>query len=88
MNKTIWKYPLPIEDRTVIDLPLFSKILSVGVQGGECFLWVLHDTHEPKRARTFRMVGTGHQFPPGHFTFIGTIQIENLGLVFHIFEEG
>ena len=87
MDKRIWKYEIPIEDKVIIHLPLDSKVLFVGVQDGTIYLWVLHDLDRPKAPRIFIVVGTGHKFPSGYFTHIGTVQIKNVGLVFHIFEE-
>jgi hypothetical protein len=36
--------------------------------------------------RTFRVYGTGHNLPDDPGQYVGTFQIHNEGLVFHVFE--
>lgn len=76
---SIYKYPLAITDTQTIDLPLESKILSVGYQGGdELVLWALvYPGHRPF-PKTFRIIGTGHPIrDPDSLRYIGTVQMKS-----------
>lgn len=86
--KTIYKYPLEIFERQTLMLPTGAKILSVQPQGKHesVWLWALIDTEQPQEARTIVMRGTGHEFPEGTFTHLGTFQVMGGSLVFHVFE--
>ena len=85
--KTIWKYDLPICDMQGIDMPRGAEILSVQMQGNQgAKLWVLVDPSKPKVNRTIIIHGTGHPvLQPENKKFIGTIQIDDGALVFHVF---
>jgi hypothetical protein len=94
--KTIWKFPLPIEDSIKIKMPPFAQILSVGYQQESprnIMLWALVDDgyKDSFVTRKFQIRGTGHpcdgidlKDPSIHF--IGTVIIAEGRLVFHIFE--
>lgn len=41
--------------------------------------------HAPKEDRTFYTLGTGHPVPKYIGSFIGTYQMQNGNLVFHVF---
>ena len=92
--ETIYKYELSVIDFQIIDMPKGAEILSVQIQpsafGGDSdrlFLWVKIDTSnelEPKRIRIF---GTGNPMEYEHeLNFIGTVQMNNYSLVWHVFE--
>ncbi|MFA6031153.1 MAG: hypothetical protein WC969_14955 [Elusimicrobiota bacterium] len=84
---TIWKFPVKIEDRFVVEMPRGAKVLSVAAQRGEPFMWAFVDPALPRARRVFRCAGTGH--PVGGIAgsvFVGTFQLESLGLVFHLFD--
>jgi hypothetical protein len=55
----------------------------VAMQDGVVTLWALCDLYEPKSLRTFRIIGTGHQYEPGG-VYLGTV-MERV-YVWHIFE--
>ena len=85
--KTIWKFPLPVTDEHSIDMPHGAKILTVQVQGEQVFLWALCNSNAPKLKRTFAVIGTGHPIPEeAPLSYIGTFQIREHALVFHVFE--
>ena len=58
--KTIYKYPVVVDDEFTIYLPEGAQVLSVDVQQDEPQMWVLVDPAAPKTKRTFRVIGTGH----------------------------
>ena len=84
---TIWKYEVPIEDHFTLELPVNSKILSFQLQRGTPTIWVMVDTKKPIILRKFRLCGTGHELENKYWKFIGTIQMHNGDLVFHLFEK-
>lgn len=87
--KTIYKYPVEIQDRSIIDMPVGAEILSVRTQDGKPMIWAMVDTDAKVEPRYIEVFGTGH---PIHVDmgidrkFIGTFLINNDGLVFHLFE--
>src|SRR6266550_3975656 len=88
---TIWKYPVPIEDAFMLEMPSGAVPLSFGVQRGRLCLWAAVDEAEPGREwRRFLLRGTGppHQFDFSLSRFIGTVVLDDLGLVFHLFDAG
>jgi len=88
----VWKFQHEIEDQFSIEMPKGAEILSVQVQHGKPCLWALcnADKEAAKESRKFVYVGTGHEHPARFYqglAFVGTIQLANGGLVFHLFEE-
>jgi len=86
---TIFKYPIPIKDHFILELPKNAKILTVQTQRGTPKLWAMVDSETEKEARHFRLSGTGHPLGKDYLriiNYIGTFQMENGGLVFHLFE--
>ena len=81
--KAIWKFPLKVEDVQAFEVPESAEILSIQNQGGQICLWAAVDTNAPKKFRTFRMYGTGHEHTSFVGIYIGTVQKD--GFVWHIF---
>ena len=91
--KTIWKFECPIADEVVIHMPLGSQILCVQMQHNVPCIWALVDDAMPKLIHNFAWRGTGHpcdNLKPRHHEseprYIGTVQMHNGSLVFHLFE--
>lgn len=87
---TIWKYPLQVLDQVAVSLPLGSRVLTVQEQHGKPCLWAQVDDEERiTRERTFRIIGTGNPFPAqcGPLSYVGTFQLLDGDLVFHVYEE-
>jgi hypothetical protein len=82
--KTIWKYPIPMEDQFDLHVPEGGKLLAIQIQGVNPVMWFeVEQTHNPTE-RSFHIVGTGHHVPDD-VIYCGTFQ---LGLfVWHIYEE-
>lgn len=84
--KTIWKYELPAEAVSTVDLPEGGKVLSAGNQGDSIMVWALVDPSRPALPRRFRVFGTGRSATASEgLRFIGTVFMG--ALVFHVFEE-
>jgi hypothetical protein len=84
--KTIWKFPLDIEDKVRIPLPIGAEFLSVQVQNETLCLWALVDPDAEKTMRYLSVYGTGHKIPDDPGRYISTFQMLGGRLVFHAFE--
>jgi hypothetical protein len=88
-TRTIWKFPLVVTDKQVVEMPRGAKILCVQMQGEKPCIWALVDPKTPRSiGRRFSIYGTGHPIQGGPGKFIGTFQMNGGSLVFHLFEEG
>lgn len=85
--KTIYKYPMPIEDNVDIPMPMGARILTVQMQYGTPCVWAVVDTDAPLSIRRLHWMGTGHPLPSRDDIYIGTVQLMDGVLVFHLFEE-
>ena len=81
--KTIHKYQLPITGK--VTAPEGAKFLTVQTQDGGPQLWALVDTLRPMVEHDFRVFGTGHPYD-GEDRYIGTFQLNDGALVFHVFQ--
>lgn len=88
--QVIYKYPFRPNDEVYIEMPIDARILSVQVQNGVPCIWALVDTDLSVRSRLFMIYGTGHEIHNNidKAEFIGTIQMHNGALVFHVFDFG
>ncbi len=88
---TIYKYKISPENFSNIskvEMPHDAKILSVGSQNNEVFVWAEVDTESSVFIKMFEVFGTGHEVKYDMGTereFLGTAFLDN-GLVFHIYE--
>lgn len=89
----IYKYPLRIDGRQSISMPVGSKILCVQLQYGQPTLWVLvPDCDDAVEARQFAVYGTGEMIVGNSGDYLGTVQIATPGsnggyvFVWHVFE--
>jgi hypothetical protein len=95
--KTVWKYPIPIEDHFTLEMPLAAKVLTVQLQDDPSglsslapYLWALVDPAnvDAMRTRRFRLAGTGHPIEDTDgLKYIATFQMLSGRLVWHVFEE-
>lgn len=85
---TIYKYELQ-PGTNVVSLPKDAVPLTVRMQGSKAQMWVLLDPETPHVSRKFVVYGTGHpvDHDPDWMIYIGTIEVESFGLIFHVFEE-
>jgi hypothetical protein len=85
--KCIYKYPIKVADEVRIVMPLNTEILCVQVQRDIPCIWALVTKSTEVALRKFRWYGTGHPVEMHSGKYIGTIQMDNGALVFHLFEE-
>ena len=83
--RTVYKYPVMLEDEWQMSMPRGAKILSLDVQNGKPYMWAAIETTRMSERRYFITRGTGHELTRT-LEFIGMFQLENMGLVFHVFE--
>jgi hypothetical protein len=88
--KTIWKFPLALRPRDVIEMPQGAEILSCGWQGESPMLWALVDPYAPKTARLIVVMPTGAQCDFAGLTpvSLGRIEPPGTGYIFHLFDLG
>lgn len=88
MSKTIWKYELKTTDVQQVYMPIGAEILTVQTQLERPCLWALVDPQAEKETRGIMIYGTGHPVPtePYPHKYIGTYQLSDGSLVFHVFE--
>ncbi len=87
---TIHKWPLATADVQSLLLPRHARILTVQAQKGRPMIWALVDDKEEKEKRQIFIVGTGHEIRGARskdLRHVGTFQLQNGELVFHVFEE-
>ncbi len=82
-----YKYPLKVDRRQMVEMPLGAIILSAQFQGNNLCLWARVDTDKPPVNRIIHIYGTGHEMESHIHRYIGTAQMPHDILVFHVFEE-
>lgn len=75
-----------IEDGFIIEMPKGAQILTVQTQDGQGCIWAIVNPNEERQNRYFRLFGTGHPFDLLDYQHIGTFQMRNGALVWHLFE--
>jgi hypothetical protein len=90
--KKIFKYHFAAGTVSTIAMPIGAEILSVDDQGSTPTLWALVDPNAKEGIRKLAAVGTGWEIEPGSRvdsnTFVGTICMKEVPLVWHIFDLG
>lgn len=84
---TIWKFPLQINDNVAVTMPKGAKVLCVQMQGSKPCLWAVVDSEAETETRRFFIRGTGHPMPESFERYIGTVQMADGALIFHVFED-
>ena len=86
---TIYKYSFQTTDSLEIEMPSNSEVLTVQIQYGIPTMWALVDTESKIVKKKFRICGTGHKITKEdleRFLYVGTYQLSEGRLVFHLFE--
>ena len=90
--KSIFKYPLSLDDNPVVSMPKGARTLSVKMQDDNIMVWALVDVDAPYVDHLFAIRGTGHPVMPEveQGDFIGTVfdVVHGHPLVWHIFDLG
>ena len=86
---TIWKYELEVTDVQDIEMPSTANVLSVQVQNGVPCVWASVNTQDKQTKKVrFITIGTGNPYDSDvPIQFVGTYQLMEGKLVFHLFKE-
>lgn len=88
--KRIFKYEIPITDEFELELPRGVQILTFQAQYNKPVIWAIIDPEEDTFEKvSFKLFGTGHPIPKdaNSFSYIGTAQMANGQLVWHLFKK-
>lgn len=85
---TIWKTTLDVMAETqLVRFPRGAEFLTVQMQDGyQPVLWARVDPAAPLESRAIAMYGTGWPMPADPGAYLGTVQDERGGLVWHFYE--
>jgi hypothetical protein len=85
--KTIHKYSLDTtnEDKITVLMPQVAKIVMVGSQNGQPFLWAIVDSESPLIARHYRLIATGQPIPGG-YAHVASFTRNNGESTWHLFQ--
>ena len=83
--RTIWKFEIPIQDEFELQIPMASQVLTVQVQHGKPCIWVMVNPDAKRITYQFVLRGTGHPIEGDLGPHIGTLQMADGSLVFHLF---
>ena len=87
MKKTIWKFCLKTTDLQSVKMPKGAEILHVNSQFNNLKIWALVDPEQEREERFFEIFGTGHTVDmDADRKYLGTYQLHEGSLVFHVFE--
>lgn len=84
--KSIWKFETSVESELEVMMPKGAEILAFDAQRDKPVIWAIIELGATMEARRFRLVGTGHKFENIPGKYIGTAQIFDGDLVWHLFE--
>lgn len=86
MARKIYKYDVPLGDEFTVRMPKGAKILCIQNQHDFPRMWAEVDSGQLSELRYFVIQGTGHVMREGNLAYVGTFQIHQGDLVFHVFE--
>lgn len=84
-QRVVYKFPLQITDRQVIEIQSMREILCVQMQKDVPCLWAYVDPHSQVERVEIITMGTGHVWSKIPQKYIATYQFQDL--VFHVFEK-
>ena len=82
----IWKFRIEPKNNEFY-IPKDSIVLDVQVQHGKPTIWFLVDPDNAIELRRFYVYGTGWFIENDPGVYIGTFQLNDGALVFHVFED-
>jgi hypothetical protein len=85
--ETIYKYQIVTADRFKVQTPRLVRWLCVHNQHDSPMIWAVVDTDGPAENHFLLVRGTGHPFTGEEGKYLGTFQMADGSLVFHVFAE-
>lgn len=86
MSHRIFKYPLEVESRQILTMPIGARVLSIDEQNECPVLFALVDSEAEFEQRIFRVVSTGEEFNAEGSTFVATVILKGWYSA-HVFEQ-
>ena len=86
MKSRIWKFDVPIQGVSLVEMPASATLLSVKFQGGVLRAWAIVSPDNPPGVRVFHIYGTGHEVSESPGQFIATVG-EGI-FIWHVFDAG
>lgn len=87
MTNIIYKYPLNLGHKQIVNLPADPAFLTVQLHYGSPTLWAVVTPEKPPKKYIVSLVGTGAESVSTKAMYLGTIQLNEGALVFHAFIE-
>jgi hypothetical protein len=88
-ERRIYKWPLPIIGKAIVDMPHSPNILAVQAQNNVPCVWALCEPSNPLQSHVFHMYMTGELLPGAMTgTYLATVQLRGGYFVTHVFYEG
>lgn len=91
---TVAQYALKLTHAQYLSMPSSAKLLSVGLQFGDLWLYAEVDTEHADVKREIRIVTTGQELrtmqeSPRSLVYVDTVQLESAGRIFvwHVYEK-
>lgn len=83
--RAVFKYviDLPVTELT---LPIGFKVLTVQGQNNQVCIWGEVDKDAPTEKVVFEIYGAGHDIPDSGRKYIGTAQVHEGALVWHVYQ--
>lgn len=87
MKRSVYKYPIEIDDTQTLILPRGAEILSVINQFEEVCIYALVDTETDETEKySLQCYGTGHTIRhDSSYKFLGTVSMHSGHFVLHVF---
>lgn len=86
VTKTIYKYPLEVNDNQIVTMPFGATSLTVAVEHGIPCLWTMVDTSQPLLPQMVSIRGTGHPCDDlDAEDYVGSFYLNDGQFVFHVF---
>lgn len=86
--KRIFKYALRTTDIQIVHMPKDAEVLTVQVQNGIPCIWAIVGESDPLVRMEVETFGTGRTMPESPLRnrkYIGTYQLDDGRIVFHVF---
>jgi len=84
-TKTVWKYGVHTAPVQEIYIPEFATPLCLMQQKGKMFMWCEVDKTRRRHYRQLFVVMTGAEVPAEAHEYVGTFQMLDGDLVFHVY---
>lgn len=88
--KTIWKFSTPITRNFMLDMPVGSKPLHVGMpdpQLYDIYMWATCNPSAKKSLVRFSWYGTGQPMPENPGDYVGTVLTHQGAYVWHLYKD-